>query len=381
GAESEILWGRAYGGVYLVEELAKILGIRDVLRGALKRSKIASPVEQGIVGMIANRCIAQQSKLRVDEWLKEDVYFPKAEEIRLQHLYRGMDFLESNKDMIEKDLYLKTRDLFNRRVDIVFYNITTIYIEGRGEEESFQYGYRPDRKQVVVGLSVDRDGLPLSSMLFSGSTIDAKTIDEMIGRLSGLEVGRVVFVCDRGMVSEENLKLIESAGYGYLVGVKLRELKAVRDEVLSVKGRFQKVSEKLEVKDVEVGGRRYIVCYNPQEAERDKAIRDEVIRELEAEIEKINKGSLSACVVKDSALKRRYVRELKTGKLTLDRAKIRQESLYDGKYVLLTTERELSAGELALQYKNLFRVERAFRVELCPIYHRVKAHLTLCVLS
>lgn len=306
--ESEILWSRPYGTSYLVLELARSLRITQVLKERLRRRKISSPVDLAILGMVINRCIDPLSKLKVDEWLKEDVYFPGLEDISLQHLYRGLDFLESSKDSLEDELFWQTRNLLNREVDLIFYDTTSTYIEGKGEDPCFQFGYsrdhRPDRKQVVVGLATDRDGLPLVSSLFPGSTMDIKTVQVMVDRLSQLKVGKVIFVCDRGMVSEENLKLIESQGYDYLVGVKLRGLKVVKDMVLSSRGRYQKVSDNLEIKETSIEGRRYIVCHNPKEAERDKLIREGILKELTLEIEKVNTNSLNPCTVFNSPSKK-----------------------------------------------------------------------------
>jgi len=392
--DSEIIWSRPYGSSYVILEIARSLCITQVLRRKLRRRRISSPVDLAILAMVINRCIDPLSKRKVDEWVKEDVYFPGSEAIALQHFYRGLDFLESCKDALEDELFWQTRDLFNREVDVIFYDTTSTYIEGKGDDPCFQFGYsrdhRPDRKQVVVGLATDRDGLPLSSCLFPGSTMDVKTVGVMLERLSRFKIGRVIFVCDRGMVSRENLALLESEGYEYLVGVKLRGLKEVRERVLSSRGRYRKVEENLEIKEVLVGGRRYIVCHNPKEALRERKVREEILEELIPEIERVNAGSLSPCAVLSSPVKKRFVRELKPGRLTLNKARISEESRYDGKYVLLTTESEMSAEELALQYKNLFRVERAFRglkhtIDLRPLNHwkeyRVKAHLSLCVLS
>lgn len=392
--DSEILWSHPYGTSYIILELAKSLKITQVLKEGLRKKKISSPVDLAILGMIINRCMYPLSKLKVDEWLKEDLYFPGAYGISLQHLYRGLDFLESSKDALEDELFWQTRNLLNREVDLIFYDTTSTYIEGKGEDPCFQFGYsrdhRPDRKQVVVGLATDRDGLPLASSLFPGSTMDIKTVKVMVERLKRLKVGRVIFICDRGMVSPDNLKLLEKEGYDYLVGVKLRGLKEVRERVLSSRGRYQKVSDNLEVKEVFIEGRRYIVCHNPDEADRDRLIREDILKELTLEIEKINAEALSLWAVLNSPQKKRFVKELKTGRLTLNKTKVREDARYDGKYVLLTTEFKMSAQELALQYKNLFRVERAFRglkntIDLRPLYHwkeyRVKAHLSLCVLS
>jgi transposase len=240
-----------------------------------------------------------------------------------------------------------------------------------------------------VGLATDRDGLPVSSTVFSGNTMDMTTVALMLERVRRFKFGRCLFVCDRGMVSEENLKKIEEAEYEYLVGVRLRKLKEVRDKVLGSRGRFQKVDDTLEVKEVLLGEKRYIICRNPDEADHDRKIREALVTGLEEGLEEC-RSQKQQCAVINHAAKKRFVRRLKSGRLVLDKKKIAEESRYDGKYVLLTTDRKLDADELASQYKHLFSVERAFRslksgINLRPINHykneRIKAHVSLCVLS
>lgn len=393
-ADSELVWTKTYGTPHLIMEAIKELKIDRMLRRQIGKRKLESRVDFAVMGMILNRCMNPLSKIQVDDWLKNDIHFSHASTLKPHHFYRGLDFLESGKDEIEDDLYWQTRDLFNRKVDMVFYDTTTTYVEGEGGADCFEFGYsrdqRPDKKQIVVGLATDRDGLPLASSFFPGSTMDVKTVKVMSERVKRFQVGRVVFVCDRGMVSEDNLLHLEQEGYDYLVGIKLRQIKEVRQEVLSKPGRFQKVADNLEVKEVYLSGKRYIICHNREEAVRDKSIRESVVKELEEELERVNRGTLSICGLFNNALKKRFTRELKSGRYTVDRGKVREDERFDGKYVLLTTERSLTAGELAVEYKNLYRVERAFRslkqnIDIRPIYHwkeyRVKAHLTLCVLS
>jgi transposase len=391
--DSEILESRSYGGVYVVEDLLKRLGVKDVLRRSLRKRRFTSPVTEAIAAMVVNRLLEPMSKLAVDEWVREDVYFPGSEKLELQHYYRGLDFLEDCKDEVEDELFWTTRDLFNRRVDVVFYDTTSTYVEGEGNADLLEYGYsrdrRPDRKQLIVGLATDRDGLPVSSTVFSGNTMDMTTVAGMLERVKRFKFGRCVFVCDRGMVSDENLKKIEEAEYEYLVGVKLRKLKEVRDKVLGARGRFQRVDETLEVKEALLSGKRYIICRNPEEAEHDRKIREALVSGLEEELSDC-KTQKQQCAVINHSAKKRFVRCLKSGRLVLDKKKIAEESRYDGKYVLLTTDRDLDACELASQYKHLFSVERAFRslksgINLRPINHykneRIKAHVSLCVLS
>jgi len=209
-------------------------------------------------------------------------------------------------------------------------------------------------------------------------------------RIEPLDLGRVIFVCDRGMVSEENLKLLSESGVSYLVGMKLRGNAQVREKVLTRRGRYQKVADNLEVKEVVLSSRRYIVCFNPQEAKRDAAYRENLMAHLEEEIEKVNRGSASACSLMGHPMKKRLMRKMKGGRYKLSKEALREESRYDGKYVLLTTDITLSAAELAMQYKNLWEVENAFkalkhRIRIRPMHHwtdvRICAHVSLCVLS
>lgn len=391
---SEILWSRSYGTVFLVEALANKLGLTSLLSTQLKKRNYTSPITYAILAMITNRCMEPLSKLAVEEWIKEDIYFPLSKNLELQHFYRGLDFLEESKDVIEDELFWQTRNLFNRKIDLIFYDTTSTYAEGKAEDDLFNYGLsrdrRPDRKQIVVGLATDRDGLPLASAVFPGNTMDLNTVKSMLKRIDRFHFSRSIFVCDRGMVSDDNLKEIEKAGYEYLVGVKLRGLTEVRDQVLTTPGRFQKIDENLKVKEVMVSNKRYIICLNPIEAEHDRLYREELLKELAQELEGCTLTKKKECSILNHQAKRRLVRKLKDGRLILDKKRIAQESRYDGKYVLLTTERSLKAHELAQQYKHLFQVERAFRtlktqINLRPLYHytahRIKAHVSLCVLA
>lgn len=393
--DSTFPWGKSYGTVHLVRELADKLRITSVIRSQLKRRNFESPIAMAILAMVINRLMEPSSKhaMVMSDWLEEDIYLPDSEGIRLHHLYRGLDFLEECKEELEEELFWQSRNLFNRKLDMVFYDTTSTYVEGEGEDDFWQYGYsrdhRSDRKQVVIGLATDKDGMPITSSVFPGNTMDMITVETMLKHLEKFDIKSCLFVCDRGMVSEENLNKLEQAGYGYLVGVKLRQLKEVRDQVLPVRGRYHKVADNLKVKEVRLQGKRYVICLNEREAKRDREIRETILNALPAELEAVNSGK-SPCTILNHAIKKRLVRQLTTGRLVLNKGAIQRESRYDGKYVLRTSNMGLSSGELAQQYKNLFRVERAFRtlksgLDLRPIYHRVehriKAHVFLCILA
>jgi transposase len=205
-----------------------------------------------------------------------------------------------------------------------------------------------------------------------GNRADNKVFRELIGLLrKRFQIGRVIAVADRGMVSEESLELLtedSESPFDYIVGCRMRKQKEVTEEVLSRGGRYHEVSKKLKVKEVEVKGRRYIVCLNEEEAKKDRAARESMVRALE---EKLTKGGPKVLVGN-----RGYARFLKTkrGAWQIDDEAVKEDERLDGKFVLRTTT-QLSAEEVAQAYKGLWRVERTFReqkstLQIRPIYHQ-----------
>jgi len=201
----------------------------------------------------------------------------------------------------------------------------------------------------------------------------------------------VIVVSDRGTVSEGNLELFSELGLSYIVGVRMRWVWEVGEEILSRPGRWRKVAEKLKVKEVCHQGKRYIVCLNEEEAERERKAREEMVKKLR---EKLARGGLKALVGNRGW--RKYLR-VSGAKAEIDERALKREARYDGKYVLLT-DCDLPAEEVASAYKGLWRVEAAFREPqmplrvtrdasrvLGPIYHwtevRVRGHVMVCFLA
>jgi transposase len=197
-------------------------------------------------------------------------------------------------------------------------------------------------------------------------------------------IRKVVLVCDRGMVSAKNLKAAEEAGFEYIVGMKMRNLVEVRDEVLGRAGRYHEVSENLRVKEVQVEERRYVVCFNPDEAAKDRADREATLAKIRA---KLAKGGLKQLI--NNRGYKRYLR-VDRGSAAIDEARAQEEERYDGKYVLRTNT-SLPTDEVALAYRHLTWIERLWRdlkdvVELRPVFHwrnreNVKGHIFVCFLS
>jgi transposase len=204
---------------------------------------------------------------------------------------------------------------------------------------------------------------------------------------------------DRGMNSEENRVVLQRASGHYILGEKLRDNQTAHREALSFKGRYQKVRENLEVKEIVVGEgerrRRFVLVYNSEQAKKDKATREKNLERIEATIQapgdpEAASHKKAVCALLSHRPMGRYIRQTKTGKLRINQAKVQEEESLDGKYLLSSSDDTLSAEDIALGYKQLMEVEQAFRtlkttLELRPLYHRKKdrihAHVFICYLA
>ncbi len=415
----------SYGDLYVLEQLWRRVGIGEVIGEVLAERKFDFDVERALFAMVANRALAPSSKLYCyDQWLQEDIHIEGTQQLKLQHLYRAMDFLEANKDAIEKAIYFRMADLLNLDVEIVFYDTTSLHFEVDEPDHGFgphdevhgsafagKKTYRALRKrghskngrfdapQIVIGLAVTRDGFPVRHWIFPGNTVDVTTVAKVKEDLKGWQLSRCVFVGDAGMVSAENLSTLARGGGKYIVCMPIHRGSEVANEVITRPGRYQTVAENLQVKEVIVGEgerrRRYGVCYNPQEAERQARHRAQVLEELAAEIETLRESTGSShskrvCELRASGRYGRYVRLTKNGHPRIDQASVDTLAKLDGKFVVHSNDDTLNAADLALGYKQLQRVELAWRqlksgLKLRPVYHwaphRIHAHVALTVLS
>jgi hypothetical protein len=415
----------SYGDLYVLEQLWQHLGVDQVIGEVLGGRRFGFDVERALFAMVANRALAPYSKLYCyQQWLKEDIRIKGAEALKLQHLYRAMDFLEANRETIEKAIYFRMADLLNLDVELVFYDTTSLHFEIDEPDRGFGlrdevHGskaaggklYRAPRKrghskngrydapQIVIGLAVTRDGFPLRHWIFPGNTVDVTTVAGVKNELKGWNLSRCVFVGDAGMVSAENLAALARGGGKYIVCMPINRGGEVAREVLTRPGRYHEVAESLQVKEVVVGDgerrRRYVVCFNPQEAARQARHRDEVLEELAAELECMNDASEGShskrvCELRASGRYGRYIRLTPNGQARIDQANVQALAKLDGKFVVHSNDDTLSAADLALGYKQLQRVEAAWRMlksglKLRPVYHwaphRIHAHVSLTVLS
>jgi hypothetical protein len=405
-----------FGGLWVLEQLWKELGIDAILKQQAGAKRSTLRLLDAIFVMVANRTLEPVSKLYCwEQWLREEVFLPRGDGLELHHLYLGMDVLENHKEAIEKSVYFAMADLMNADVDLIFYDTTSLHFEV-DEEDQAELGKRErrypaqrkrghskngrdDAPQIVIGLAVTRDGLPVRSWVFPGNTADVTTVERVKNDLRGWRLGRCVFVGDAGMNSEENRRALSLGAGKYILATKMRAGDEVTREVLTRPGRYRTVKDNLRVKEVIVGdgerANRYVVCHNPVEEERQRKHREGLVAQLELELGSLRqldgtRHSKRACELRTSARFGRYLREDESGKLSLDRAAIRDAERYDGKWVVTSNDDTLTPTDLALGYKQLMRVEQCWRqlksgLRLRPVYHyrpwRIHAHVTITVLG
>ncbi len=412
---------RPLGGAWLLDGLWRELGVAKALSKVLGARRFTTDVERVLFALVANRCLDPCSKLAAAEWAAHDVSIPGLGAMDDDQAYRAMDLLvEADAQAeVQEAVFFATADLLNLEVDLLLFDTTSTYFErdepdgaGQDGEPAFRaYGHskdsRPDLPQVIIGLAVTREGIPVRVWVWPGNTNDMSVLGEVKDDLRGWRLGRVVTVVDRGFSSQENLRYLTRAGGHWIAGERMRNGSVDAQAALSRPGRYQQVRENLRVKEVRVGdgeaATRYVICHNPAEAERDQALRADTITRLKAELERIAAARAKAknpkdteahhraeCALRDHRSLGRYLRQTTTGRLVIDAKKITAEERLDGKYLLSTSDPDLSAEDVALGYKNLLEAERGFRdmkstLELRPVFHRlehrIRAHVLICWLG
>jgi Transposase DDE domain len=384
------------GPSLIFQRLWQACSIDIVVTSLLKDRRFEFSIERAIFLTVLHRLFAPGSDRAAEKW-KDDYAIAGAGELGLHHLYRAMAWLgevlpqdqqtgatplapQTNKDLIEEELFTRRRDLFSG-LDLVFFDTTSIYFHGEGGETIGRRGHskdhRPDLKQMVVGIVLDQKGNPVCSELWPGNTADVKSLVPVVERLkTRFRIGAVCIVADRGMISAETLAEVEKREWKYILGVRMRSSTEAK-AVVGRAGRYAEVHPKsddpddpspLKVKEVWVEDqRRYVVCVNEDQAAKDRHDRAAVVASLR---DALGQGDKSLVGNKG------YRKFLRAGgkQFAVDEDKIKEEARYDGKWVL-TTNTDLPAREVALKYKQLWMVEDVFRsmkslLDTRPIYHK-----------
>ena len=429
--EIEILDSRRFGGAWLLGQLWERLGIGAALhRVAAERRLDAEATERVLFALVARRALEPASKLAATRWVAERVVIAGCAGFSDDAAYRVMDFLLEALGEIAAQIFDSVAHLLNLDVDIVFVDTTSTYWEVDVPDElsdlqpepepddgtvkpvehaARRFGkskdHRDDLPQVVIAMAVTRDGIPVRCWTFPGSESDQRIIRAVKDDLGAWNLHRLVWVVDRGFASAANRAYLTRGGGHYIHAEKLRHTNAEAADALGRPGRYHDVADNLRVKEIRVapgGGNnegaraeRFVVCHNPDAAQRDAAVRERLIEHLCGLIDGSDAWSKRRRDEFVGSLKgkpglRRLLRRTKTGLLRIDRAAAAREAHYDGKWLLRTSDLTLTGEDLAAAYKQLLAVERGWRdckssLGLRPVYHhredRIRAHIQLCWLA
>ena len=393
--ESMLVAAKRIGGPLLFGKLWERLGIGEVLGDLLKDRAFGFAVERAVFVATLHRLFVSGSDRDCASWM-EDYDIPDAGGLDLHHFYRAMAWLgeESEekraealaprcvKDAIEEKLFERRRDLFTD-LSAVFMDTTSLSFYGEGGQTLGEHGYskdyRPDLHQMILGLVVDGEGRPICTEMWPGNTADVTTLLPVVDRLrSRFGIGRVCVVADRGMISAQTIAGLEERKLEYILGVRERSDAIVKKIVLENDDPFvpllveRKVGEtQLFVKQVKIEGKRYIVCRNEAEAEKDRGDREAIVAALNAQLKKGDKA-----LIGNSAY-RRYLRKSKEAEgsqvFQIDAGKLAEEARFDGIFVLRTNAK-ITPLQAVLRYRDLLQVENLFFrtkavMRTRPIFH------------
>ena len=409
---------------------------REALRQAAAGRRLdADVVERICFALVAQRALEPGSKLAATRWAAERVAIEHCPAFDADAAYAAMDFLAAALPEIAEGVFASTANLLNLACDVIFVDTSSTYFEtdladaevdlagafddaeakaaaatlgeadsGPSEAATRRFSRhskdkRPDQPQVVIGMAVTREGIPVRCWTFPGSASDQLIMRTIRDDLAGWRLNRVVWVADSGFNSSANRAYLQRGGGHYVLAERLRRGSAEARTALSRAGRYQKVAGNLEVKEVRLGdgarAQRFVVCHNPEAAARDAQVRGNLVAYLEEQIagsdswSRRRRDELVGALRTRPALYR-LLRRTKEGKLRLDRAAIKRDERLDGKWLLRTSDETLSAADLAAAYRQLYQVERGWRdlkgaLRLRPVFHhredRIRAHVQLCWLA
>jgi hypothetical protein len=369
-------------------------GCRDVIATLLAERGFDFDVERAIYLTVLHRLMVSGSDRHASRW-REALRIPGVENLTLDQVYKAMRWLGEDiagsgpgtegrhtTDVIEEQLYRHRQELFGE-VSVAFFDTTSLYFEGAGGQtlghEGRSKDYRPHLKQIILGMVLDGSDRPFASFLWPGNTADVTRLTPVVERLrTRFGINKVCVVADRGMISAATIAALEQQNIDYILGARERSTTEIRKTVLEDDGVAvplliprQKGATELAIKDITVGGRRYVLCRNEEEAKKDAEARVAIIASLERKLAQGDKALVG------NKGYRRFLATPGDEHFTIDPARVAEDERFDGVFVLRTNTK-MSALQVALRYRNLMAVEDAFKTAKAllatrPIFHKTDA--------
>jgi hypothetical protein len=407
GQGVEFTESRPLGAAWTLDALWNRLGVGAAMRRLLAGRGLDDSAERVLFALVANRVLAPSSTPAAARWVNEDVYISGLPVVTDDACYRAADWLLEIGEALETEIFDRVADPLDREVEVLFFSATAACSCGDQDDESVARGkhargnpadadaansgaawfraygtpggHRDYSPQMVIGMAVTRDGIPVRTWCWTETTAESALIRQVRDDMGDWAPSRIVWVADRCFTSAENWRHLRENG-NYIIGEKLRSGSAKAAAALSRQGRYQNVTANLRVKEVRVSDdERFVICHDPERAARDAAVRTRTLAQLEEFIQHTDKlgkdKRAEACVIATRPGLNRYLRVTPGGRLRIHAKSVKAEGNLDGKYLLRASDPEMTAEDIAIGYNRLLEVERGWRtmnefIELRSVYHR-----------
>lgn len=381
-----------YGYYQCVQKVLKHYGIDQVLdrsvRGSKRQIDISNCLNLMLIERLHDPCSKRQSYFNQEEYLG-------IEPVELHHLYRTLDFMSDHAPHIQRAIFQKGRDLFNQKLDVVFYDVTTFYFHSDKEDELRAKGFSKDGKQgkvqIVFGLLIDKNKQPVGYQIYKGNYFEGKTFADAVQKLKDTyQIDKIIVVADRGMLNSGNIKITENEGYEFIMGERLKSLsQATKDYLIDPKNYkdqwvYTKNEEEIKLKYClsTYKDRTIIGTWSDKRAAKDKADREELLEKAQKLLDNPSQLSKKA--------QRFFIKDDSEHQYSLNIKKIEQSEKYDGYLAISTNNKDLSIDQILDHYRHLYQIEHSFRtfkshLETRPMFHwtekRIEGHICLCYIS
>lgn len=393
------------GGSFLLDALWKKLGMGLAVSKLVSDRSFRSPVERMCFALVAGRILDHGSKLSLEHWVENLAYIRGLAFVDVHSLYRVMDFMFESGDRIQQSVFTSVAKNAKLDVDVIFLDTTNTYFECKpdtGVVSLKKLGYNKDKHPelplVSIAFAVTRDGIPVRHWVFPGNTSDQSIVEKVKDDLSDWNLGNVVMVEDAGFNSDDNRRVLRRECGDYIIGEKLRTgSRGAAVEALHRHGRYKEIRDGLFIKDVVMDEgsatqRRYVIVKNSEAEKHDRLVREDIVKEVQFRLDSLAQiegeaHTKAICALRSHGTFGRYVRQSKSGVLSLNQEKIAEDSLLDGKFLVSASNMKMKAEDIVMGYKQLWVIERLFRdmkniLNIRPVYHRleerIKCHVLIC---
>jgi len=388
-----------YGFPFVLHQLLRLYDLDALLRRLNRKHKLSFSLLQNLLLMLCDRFNDPLSKL--GSYNLQNEYTGLGQGVELQHIYRTLDYLAANNDIIQTHIYNRNRNLFNYELDVVFYDVTTFYFDSEVQEEGNlrQMGFGKDGKigktQILFSLLIDKNKIPIGFQIFKGDQYEGHTFEKAINKLKAkYNIKRIIVVADSGMLNTNNIALFNQGGTAqgleYIVGDRLKSMsEPAIQHLTNLKNYTTLIIKDSEGKDIalkyctyQYKGRTIICTWSESRAKKDKAQREEKVQKAEKMLQQPSNI--------DKKAKRYFIKNTGKNKYELDQEKIQQQARFDGFKAIATNAADVTPQQAIKKYKDLYKIEQSFRsfksyFQTRPMFHwtdtRIEGHILLCYIS